>query len=937
MGLKEYFRKRDFAVTPEPKGAEGKRDGRSFVIQKHAASHLHYDFRLELEGVLKSWAVPKGPSLDPADKRLAMETEDHPIEYGSFEGIIPAGQYGGGTVVLWDRGTWKPVEDPHKGYRAGRLKFELEGEKLGGLWTLVKTGGKNSRGESRSWLLFKDRDEHAKPGAKKGIAETRPESVATGRTLEEIASAKDRVWNSNRGTAENVARGATAVHAAKSVRAAKGTRPVKAEPAAKGTRAAKTAKTSKATTATTAKTPKTAKTKSPKSAKTKTTKAGPVVDVAAIEGARASRLPDFVQPQLPTLVSEPVPGEGWLHEMKLDGYRILCRIDRGAVTLLSRNAKDWTKSFTSIASAASALPATTALLDGEVAVLLPDGRTSFNALQNALSGETPAGLVYFVFDVLHLDGRDLTPVPLVARKDALKALLASAPAKGPLRYSDHITGDGEAFFREACRLNLEGVVSKRKDAPYEPGRGRSWLKVKCLLAQEFVIVGFTDPEGSRVGIGALLLGVHDAGGALRYVGKVGTGFSQKIARELRARVDKLERKTAPFDGRPPGLARAHWVEPELVAEAVFSEWTPDGKLRHPSFKGLREDKPAREIVREVPQPLEEVAAPAARKDAKSMDASASKKRVATTKKTAATTKKAGAPAKSEAVVAGVTLTNADRVLYPELGLTKLDLARFYESIADWMLPHLVDRPTTLVRCPEGLAKPCFYQKHTGWWAPPSLRRAKIQEREKVGEYLFVDDVAGLVGLVQIGILEIHTWNSVLATLEKPDRLVFDLDPDEELPWSRTVEAALLVRERVEAVGLASFVKTTGGKGLHVVVPLVPRAGWDECADFARTLCQEIETERPEHYTSVMSKARRKGKIFLDYLRNVRGATSVTAYSTRAKPRAPLSVPLFWEELAEPRLEIDPFALPKRLARKEDPWAEYERSRVDLAVALAGAR
>jgi bifunctional non-homologous end joining protein LigD len=873
MGLREYHEKRDFSLTSEPRGKEAAREGRSYVIQKHAASRLHYDFRLELEGVLKSWAVPKGPSLDPKDKRLAMETEDHPVDYGGFEGIIPEGQYGGGTVLLWDRGTWTPVEDPHKGYRSGRLKFLLNGEKLRGVWTLVKTKGRDGR--DRSWLLFKDKDEFAKPAARFSVVEKKPESVATGRTIEQIATAKDRVWSSNR-----------------------------AETAAA---AEKPGRTSRART-------------SPAPA--------PKVDAAAIAGAKKGALPRFLAPQLPTLVDEPADGDDWLHELKFDGYRILCRVEKGDVTLLSRNGKDWTSKFARVVTAAKALSVERALIDGEVAVVAPDGTTSFNALQNALSEGAKEGLVYFVFDLPHLDGFDLTRVPLEKRKETLRSVVESNEV---LRFSDHVIGNGEDVFEKACRLKLEGVVSKRRDAPYESGRSRAWLKVKCLREQEFVIAGFTDPEGARVGLGALLLGVHGKDGALEYAGKVGTGFTHEVARELRARLDALETKACPFADRPSGLARAHWVEPELVAQAAFTEWTPDGKLRHPSFRGLREDKPAREVVREEPKDVEEVVGEASAQPAKNPAPKRAAPKKTAKKKTA---KNRTAPAKassSETAVAGVELTHADRVLYPDLGLTKRDLALFYESIADRILPHLVGRPTTLVRCPEGLAKPCFYQKHTGWWAPPSLKRARIREKTKVGEYLIVEDLAGLVGLVQIGILEIHTWNSVLGTLEKPDRLVFDLDPDEALPWSRVVEAALLVKDKIEARGLASFVKTTGGKALHVVVPLVAKAGWDDCARFSHELCAEIESEKPSGYTSVMSKARRTGKVFLDYLRNVRGATSVAAYSTRAKPGAPVSVPLAWDELgAGTRPAFTVATLARRLARlRTDPWAGYDRARKPL--------
>jgi bifunctional non-homologous end joining protein LigD len=838
MGLREYHRKRDFNITPEPKGEEKKTAGRSYVIQKHAATRLHYDFRLEMEGVLKSWAVPKGPSLDPSQKRLAMMTEDHPVDYGGFEGIIPEGEYGGGTVLLWDRGTWEPVGDPHKDLRAGKLKFVLHGEKLEGAWMLVRTKGRDARDEGRSWLLFKERDELARPAAEYDVTAALPESVATDRTLEEIAADRDRVWRSNR--AEG-----------------KATVPV----ARKRSRAA------------------------------------------------AKRAPAIPKAQLATLVDEPPEGDDWLHEMKLDGYRILARVHAGRVTLVTRNGNDWTKAFPAVAADLEHLPAESAVVDGEVAVVLPDGTTSFQALQNWMSGGGSGGtLVYFAFDLLDLDAKDLTRLPLEERKAALEPLIAGA-RRPLLRYSQHVAGSGRAFFEEACRRKLEGIVSKHSQAPYQAGRTRTWLKVKCLQEQELVIGGFTDPEGGREGLGALLLGVQDEKG-LKYVGRVGTGFTEATLRDLRKRLKPLEQKTSPFVNKVTGRAvgRAHWVQPKLVAEVAFSEWTRDGKLRHPSFQGLREDKPAEDIVKEQPVPV-------AAKPRKPRPSPAARK-----------------PKAADVEVEGVRLTHPDRVLFPEMGVTKLDLARFYVGIADWIVPHLKGRPTTLVRCPDGLGQPCFYQKHTGLWAPESLRRVKIQEQKKVGEYLIADDLPGLVGLVQIGILEIHTWNSTFDSLEQPDRLVFDLDPDPTVEWKRTMEAAREVRDLLAEHGLSSFLKTTGGKGLHVVVPLVPGAGWDACAEFAAAVAAELVRRKPDAYTDNMSKARRKGKIFVDYLRNARGATSIAAYSTRARPTAPVSTPVAWDELG-PKLRPDQHTMAtitRRLgALRGDPWKDYEKARRSL--------
>ncbi|HEY7511570.1 MAG TPA: DNA ligase D, partial [Vicinamibacteria bacterium] len=735
-------------------------------------------------------------------------------------------------------------------------------------------------------LLFKERDDFARPASEYDVAVARPESVLTGRTLEEIAAEKDRVWHSNRkaraaappkGVAAAVARALEK----KEKKAARARKDDRAEP-------------------------------------------------SAIPGARKAALPRFLKPQLATLVDEAPEGDGWLHELKLDGYRILCRLEDGTARLLSRNGKDWTGQFESVARAAARLPAEKALVDGEVAMLLPDGTTSFNALQNAGAPPPGARLTYFVFDLLHLDGYDLTKAALEARKDALRALVAPGAA-ATVRFSDHVIGNGREFHEKACGMKLEGIVSKRRDAPYAPTRGKAWLKVKCLREQEFVIGGFTDPEGSRAGIGALLLGVYD-GAALRFAGKVGTGFTDKSARALRARLEPLEQKASPFAEKIPGAARAHWVEPELVAEVAFGEWTPDDKLRHPSFQGLREDKPARQVVREEPRRVEEVAPAPASPRAKPARAAKTVPRPLRSAEKPPSGVFRRSPGGAETVVAGVRLTNPDRVMYPDQGLTKLDLARYYESIADWVLPHVRGRPTTLVRCPEGLSEPCFYQKHTGWWAPEALRRVKIQEKTKVGEYLVVDDLSGLIGLVQIGILEVHTWNSLADDVEHPDRIVIDLDPDEGLPWARVIEAARRVRERLSEDKLKSFVKTTGGKGLHVVVPLAGGPTWDASAAYAERIATEIAGREPRAYVAEMSKAKRRGKVFIDWLRNVRGSTSVAAYSTRAKPAAPVSVPLDWDELDERGgpAEYTAKNLGRRLARlKGDPWVAYGKTRQKL--------
>jgi bifunctional non-homologous end joining protein LigD len=913
MGLQEYKRKRNFTVTPEPAGKVHAQPGSSFVIQKHAATRLHYDFRLEMEGVLKSWAVPKGPSLDPGEKRLAVHVEDHPLEYGDFEGIIPKGQYGGGTVLLWDRGSWYPEGDPVKAYRKGHLKFRLEGEKLHGGWHLVRLHGERAGEDKENWLLFKADDDIAVPGSGDALVQEYPASVTTGRTLEEIAADPDRVWQSNR--EEKIDK-----------KAAKA--PAKAKSRAVKAKAAQEA-------------PAEAPAASP-------------VDASKIPGARKGRFPGAIEPQLATLVDEAPQGEEWLHEMKFDGYRVLCEARDGEVHIWTRNGKDWTDRFTPVAEAVAQLPVRSALLDGEVTVLEPDGTTSFQALQNALTGDRERDLVYFAFDLLYLDGYDLRGATLLDRKAALTGVL-SGNTSPTIRFSDHVQGSGEAFYRQACTLSLEGIISKQADRPYRSGRGKDWLKVKCLKRQEFVIVGFTDPEGSRTGFGALLLGVHDEEGQLVFAGKVGTGFNDQLLRDLRKRLGKIERKTPAFKNPPRGAEarRSHWVEPKLVGEVAFTEWTREGILRHPAFQGLREDKPASDVVREVPESTGKATQGA--KGAKKMTA-APEKATAKAKKTAAkkTVKAANRPAGPKPPVhplrpgiekatefAGIKLSSPDKVLFPEQGVTKRDLAIYYERIADWILPRIADRPLTLVRCPEGRAKQCFYQKHVNEHFPKTVRRIQVEEEPGSEPYGLIDSAEGLLSLVQVGVLEMHIWGSSRKDIEKPDYVVFDLDPDEGLPWERVVEGALLLRDRLGDLGLRSFLKTTGGKGLHVCVPLQRREGWDEVKAFTKAVSERVVAEDPTRYTSKLPKASRKGKIFIDYLRNGRGATSICAYSTRARAGAPVSTPLFWEEIESGQdVHGDHFNVrnvPERLENlSADPWEEFSKVRQSITAAMKKA-
>jgi bifunctional non-homologous end joining protein LigD len=702
MALERYRQKRDFRVTPEPAGKVGQRRSRklAFVIQKHAATRLHYDFRLELNGVLLSWAVPKGPSLDPNDKRLAMHVEDHPLEYGDFEGVIPPKQYGAGTVMLWDRGTWTPKADPDEGYAKGRLKFELDGEKLKGGWNLVRSRSGKYGGDN-SWLLFKEADEFARLGAEGLIAEDRPESVVSGRSLEQIAVDADRVWHSNKSVAANLKGGAI-----------------------------------------------------------RKPRANVVAGLARIKGARKAALPDLIEAQLATAAKSPPTGPAWVHEIKYDGYRMLCRIEHGAARLVSRTANDWTGDFDAVARALALLPVSDAWLDGEVVALDGGGRTSFQALQKALSAADSRKLKYLAFDLLHLNGFDLRDVALLERKRLLREILSSAPAA--IQYSEHFAVPGPAFLQNVGELGLEGMISKRGDLPYRAGRGPAWQKIKCLRRQEMVIGGFTDPEGSRHGFGALLLGVYEPDGKLAYSGKVGTGFSDASLAALSQSLVALGQKTSPFHNPPKGAEarRAHWVQPVLVAEVSFTEWTDDGTLRHPSFLGLRADKRASDVVRERPPSAN---AGEAAEEPVPRPRSQAKPRAVVDKN----------------AVAGIVVSNPDKKLYPEAAITKRDLALYYAAVGDWMLPHVRGRPLTLLRCPNGWNEECFYQKKAEGGVNEAISRVEIENGDgSVSLYMMADSVPAIVALLQMGVLELHPWGSRAPELGFPDRVIFDLDPDD---------------------------------------------------------------------------------------------------------------------------------------------------------------
>lgn len=833
--LDVYRQKRDFKTTAEPKGRKARKRGHSFVIQKHDATRLHYDFRLEMDGVLKSWAVTRGPSLVPSEKRLAVHVEDHPLAYGDFEGTIPKGEYGGGTVIVWDRGTWKPLGDAHKAYAKGHLEFELDGEKLHGRWHLVRMQGKP--GEKReNWLLIKGDDEFSMPEGEDGLLRERPESVKTGREIKDVAG-EEPGWSSRTGRIRKSSR-------------RKAPAPEETEP-----------------------------------------EASPVTapDPSGLKGVRKAKLPDFLPPTLATLATVPPAGDRWLHEIKFDGYRLQARIEAGRVKLLTRSGLDWTKKFgKSVAAALRDLPVATAILDGEIVVENSSGAADFSALQADLSDGRDDRFVFYLFDLLHLDGYDLTPLPLQERKSLLEKLVPSTG--GILRYSGHFDEDGALVLRHACRLSLEGIVSKLRDAPYRGGRSKGWMKAKCSARQEFVIGGFTPSSVSRQSIGSLVLGAY-RNGKLDPVGRVGTGFSAPVAADLFRRLNRLRTDESPF-GRNLTADEARqlrYVRPDLVAEVEFRAWTADGHLRHASFRGLREDKPATEVVAEMPR--------------------------------SKSTSKAGKPPHQT-----VRLTHPDRIYWPDAGVTKEGLADYYAEVWGFIAPHIVNRPLALLRAPSGINGQTFFQKHA--WQGINASIALVQDPKETDDepYVAIKDLDGLTGLVQSATLEIHPWGSTLADWERPDRIIMDLDPGDGVEWKAIVDAAEETRNRLEAAGLNAFVKTSGGKGLHVCAPLKPDAEWPEIKTFCKAIADAMAKDSPDKYVSTITKSKRGGKILIDYLRNQRGMTAVAPYSTRARPGAPVSMPLAWGELGA---DIGPayFTVdntPTWLqARTTDPWAQFE--------------
>ncbi|MBV7495442.1 DNA ligase D [Pseudomonas sp. PDM24] len=860
--LDDYNRMRDFSATSEP--AAVKRSGKKtakdhalqFCIQKHDASHLHYDFRLELDGALKSWAVPKGPSLDPKIKRLAIHVEDHPLDYATFEGTIPEGHYGAGDVIVWDRGVWIPQDDPAKAYTKGRLKFELKGEKLGGLWNLVRT---HMPGKQEQWFLIKHQDSAARPGSEYDVVAAEPDSVLSDRTILEKKHGAEK------------------------------TKPIKNAPA--------------------------------KARKEKS---------AQLTGARKAKLPELLKPELATLVESAPSGE-WSYEIKFDGYRVMARIDHDEVKLFTRNGHDWTHKLPGQAEALAALGLESAWLDGEMVVANEQGVPDFQALQNAFDSGSSASIVYYLFDLPYLNGVDLREVPVEERRAALATVL-KLNENPLLRFSDAFDESPEALLNSACEMKMEGLIGKRLGSPYVSRRTRDWIKLKCKHRQEFIVVGFTDPKGARSAFGALLLGLHDRdSGELRYAGKVGTGFNEATLKRIYEQLKPLQTKKPSVINPPSGFEAkgVHWLKPTLLAEVAFAEMTKDGSVRHAVFHGLRDDKPAKEITEELPTTVNTSASKTAAAKSAAKNKSAAEKPDAADPKTAQSTV---APSQIGLASGKVRITHPDRVIDASSGTTKMQLAEYYANVAEWILPQLKDRPVALVRAPDGIAGELFFQKNAERLAIPGI---VTLDKELTGQpVMIINNAKALIGAVQMSTVELHTWNATSVDLDKPDRFVLDLDPDPALPWKSMIEATQLTLTVLDELGLKTFLKTSGGKGIHLVVPLTRKQGWDEVKDFSHAIVSHMAKLLPDRFSAVSGPKNRIGRIFIDYLRNGLGATTICAYAVRTREGLPVSVPIFREEVAELKggNQWNVHNVHERLADiGDEPWADLKKTRQTITA------
>jgi bifunctional non-homologous end joining protein LigD len=828
--LKAYREKRDFSITSEPSGignsSKASKAALSFVVQKHWATRLHYDFRLELDGAMKSWAVPKGPSFDPNDKRMAVHVEDHPISYNSFEGEIPRGQYGAGKVIIWDKGTWIPLEDPHKGYRDGKLKFELHGHKLKGHWALVRMRRKEEE-KQEAWLLIKEKDDYVRASDEYSVVDEMPESVSGLEPLEVKKAA---------GSLDTTTR-----------------------------------------------------------TRSKSGKNEPVLP----ENAVKADLPHILRPQLATLVDGPPndPAE-WIYEIKFDGYRMLARIDGRDIKLFTRNGNDWSEKLPHLIKAIAGMRLKSGWLDGEIVVLNDKNIPDFQALQNAFDSTRTQGIIYYLVDIPFYDGYDLREVPLLERRAVLRTLFEPPPPE-QIRFSDIFDAPPKDIIASACRLGLEGLIGKRKTSRYASGRSPSWIKLKCTQRQEFVIGGFTDPKGSRAGIGSLLLGYYDEDKKLQYAGNVGTGFSDNTLHDLRVKLDKVAAESPPFARAGDIEKNAHWVKPTLVAEVSFGEWTRDGHIRHSVFQGLRSDKKAEVIIREKPVHTT---------DAKSANAVSKP---------------------------SLKVSHPERVIDPSTGFTKIQLIRYYLLVAPLMLEHLKGRPVSLVRAPDGITGQLFFQKH---WEKENMEGVNQLDPalDPAHESLIeVTTAEGLLASAQMNVIEFHTWNATKNAIGKPDRMTFDLDPGEGVKWSLIQEAAQLVHVFLRELGLESFLKTSGGKGLHVIVPIRRLHDWDTVKNFSQSIVQHLAETIPQRFVAKSGPRNRVGKIFIDYLRNGFGATTVSAWSVRARPGLGVSVPLAWEELDSltSASRWSALNIHERLDRGNAPWADYGATKQSVVPAM----